>query len=371
MRVTAQQVFQAVEMTAPLTLAENWDHSGFQCGDRQAAVTAVVTALDVDSAVVEYACEKGANLIVAHHPLIFHGIREIDLAAGQGALLKALIQKEISVYAAHTNLDVAAGGLNDCLAVKLGLTDIMLLGETHREPMLKLAVFVPIDHLEAVRIAVSEADAGHTGNYSHCTFTALGTGTFKPLPGSTPFIGQEGTVEEVNEGRLETIVPASKLPAVLQAMMEAHPYEEVAYDLYSLPRQVTSFSYGRMGVLEQELSLRSLAEHVKQVFQLNQVRYAGDPERIIRRVGLVSGAGSSLIPAAMQSSCDVLITGDLKYHESKDALDAGLAVIDAAHDGLERSAADILAQIIEQAGLRQGWDVPVYRYPVPLLFSAV
>jgi dinuclear metal center YbgI/SA1388 family protein len=234
MPAKCSDIFRLIEEMAPLNLAESWDNSGLQVGDPRVEVEKVLLTLDVDIRVAREAKTRGCRLIVSHHPLLFKPAGSIRFDRPAGELIAYLVKNDLQVYAAHTNLDNAAGGVSKALAEELGLKKQAVLNQSGRERLLKLAVFVPLEHCEAVRNAMSEAGAGWIGNYSHCTFLTRGTGTFKPLQGTNPYIGKTGVVEHVDEIKIETVVPASRLEPVLQAMLEAHPYEEVAYDLYGL-----------------------------------------------------------------------------------------------------------------------------------------
>lgn len=342
-------IFKIIEEMAPGRLAESWDNSGLQVGDAAAEVHRVLLALDVDLAVAREAREKGAELIVCHHPLLLKPLKNVNLAHPSGKLLGFLIKNDITVYAAHTNLDLAAGGVNAALAERLGLRDLAVLRQTGRERYLKLAVFIPSGHLEAVRDAVAEAGAGWIGNYSHCTFATPGTGTFMPRAGSDPYLGRTGELEQVEETRLETIVPAGKLKAVLQAMLQAHPYEEVAYDLYLLENEGPARGLGLVGTLPEELSLGEFARRVKSALGLTGLRFGGRPDSPVRKVAVCGGSGAELWPDALKAGADTYVTSDLKYHPAQDMLAAGLNFVDAGHYGSE---AAVLASLQDYLGRR-------------------
>lgn len=335
MPVECREIFNLIEEIAPPHMAESWDNTGLQVGDPRAEVDKVLLALDVNHRVAEEAKEKGAGLIVSHHPIMFKPHKSIRLDRPDGELIGYLIRNNITVYAAHTNLDAAAGGINTVLAGKLGLDDLNVLHETGWERYIKLAVFIPVGHVENVRTALSEAGAGWIGNYSHCTFMTPGTGTFKPMEGTNPYIGRKGEVEQVEEIKLETIVPTGKLDAVLRAMLEAHPYEEVAYDLYPLENSGPAYGLGRVGVLPEPVTFREFAEKVKKALGLPAVRLGGIFESHVRKVAVCSGSGAELWPAALDAGVDTFVTGDIKYHTAQEMLAAGLKFVDAGHYGTE------------------------------------
>ena len=232
--VTMKDIARAIESQAPLQLQESWDNCGLQVGSMSSTVQRVLTALDVTPEVVAEAIEQQIDAIVTHHPMIFKGIKSINIDTIQGKMIRDLLCHTINVYSAHTNLDVTAGGLNDEVAIRLGLQDIQGLEETGRDVAYKVAVYVPITHSEQLRQAMGNAGAGHIGAYSHCSFSVAGEGRFLPLEGTNPFIGQVGAIETVPEERVETVVPKKLLGQVLAAMKESHPYEEIAYDIVAL-----------------------------------------------------------------------------------------------------------------------------------------
>ncbi|MEW6696318.1 MAG: Nif3-like dinuclear metal center hexameric protein [Bacillota bacterium] len=332
---TAQDVVNIIEELAPRWLAEEWDNSGWQIGDPRAEVKNVLLALDVDDVILREAQEKNVDLIICHHPLFMKGVKTIRLDDPRGALVAGLIKSSIGVYAAHTNLDSAAGGVNELLAGRFGLQNLQILHPSKGEKYLKLAVFVPAEHVDAVRQAICLAGAGWIGNYSDCTFQIEGRGTFRPLEGTNPYLGQQGQLEQVTEIRLETIVPGAKVKGVLKAMLEAHPYEEVAYDLYPLENQGGSFGLGRIGDLKEQQSFADFIIAVKEVLGLATVKVGGSMWRDVRRVAVCGGSGGELWPVAAARGAEVFITGDIKYHTAQDMLAAGLNFIDAGHFATE------------------------------------
>ncbi|MGI6550046.1 MAG: Nif3-like dinuclear metal center hexameric protein [Syntrophomonadales bacterium] len=360
MRPKANLVFNKLEELAPLALAESWDNSGLQIGSRENVVEGVLVTLDVDEQAVDMALEVGANLIVSHHPLLFQGVKVIDYEDVKGRLIKRLIAHDLNVYSAHTNLDLAPQGLSEFLAHKLGLGDIEPLGTVKSQHLTKLVVFVPESHLESVRQAINDSGAGFLGNYRDCSFRTPGVGTFRPLEGSQPYLGSVGIMEEVAEFRLEVIVAGQVLDRVIRAMIEAHPYEEVAYDLIPLNNSGQSYSYGRQGELPCEMAVEDLAEKIKTALGIDHVAVSGGNIGKVKRVGLVPGSGASMIRMAGQAGCQALITSDVKYHEAREAMERGLAIIDPGHDGLELAVVDLLSAHLKEVGNAENWDVPVY-----------
>ncbi|MEA4923887.1 MAG: Nif3-like dinuclear metal center hexameric protein [Syntrophomonadaceae bacterium] len=349
MLARVKDMVEIIEGHFPLRLAEKWDNAGLQVGSLQYPVRRVLVALDMDQEVLRYAREHEADMVITHHPLLFNGLKSINYDQAAGSLIKGIVEAGITVYAAHTNLDAGERGLNQILAERIGLGNIKPLDQGRTEALYKLVVYVPSDHEKTVRCAMMEAGAGHIGKYSDCSFRVKGTGSFRPLTGSTPFIGQEGILQEVEEYRLETLLPQARLDQVLSSMLRAHPYEEAAYDIFRLERTGQVFSLGRIGQLTEAVSLKELGEQVKTRLGLRNLRIAGDMSQSIKKVAVVSGAGAGFIKTARNRGCDALVTGDLKYHEAREALDLGLAVIDAGHQGTEQIMSSYICSLLQDA----------------------
>lgn len=330
---TVKQVTAALEEMAPQNLAESWDKVGLHVGDPHRPVRKVMLSLDSnDESVIDEAIRIGADLIIAHHAMIFKAVQTIRTDTPYGRKLQKLLVNNIGVYVAHTNLDIAEGGVNDILASRLHLEHVEVLSRVHNRRLKKLVVFVPETHHEQVRIALGDAGAGWIGNYSHCTFNTPGTGTFVPQEGTDPYIGEQGRLETVSEVRIETIVEEHIQEKVIRAMLEAHPYEEVAYDVYPLEIMGKELGVGRVGDLVQEMTFGQLAEFVKQQYGVEHARVVGPLDRPVRRVAVVGGSGEEYYPQAIQKGADVFITGDIRYHYAQDALADGLCLIDPGHN---------------------------------------
>ncbi|WP_419878947.1 Nif3-like dinuclear metal center hexameric protein [Brevibacillus centrosporus] len=348
-----QTVIQYVERLAPKSLAYEGDKIGLHVGTLQKQVKKVMVALDVLESVVDEAIAEGVDLIVAHHAVIYRPLKNIRTDMAAGRVFEKLIKHDIAVYTAHTNLDVAVGGMNDWLAEAIGLNKVEVLDVIHRDSWKKLAVFVPASHRDAVFQAISEAGAGFVGNYSHCSFQTEGTGTFKPGEGTNPFIGTTGKLEKVEEVKLEMVVPASRQSAVVKAMLAAHPYEEVAYDIIPLEQAGTGYGIGRIGVLPQPMTLRQLAELVKERFSLQGLRVVGDLDGQVKKVAVVGGDGSSFVSKAIFKGADAYLTGDIGYHTAHDAQAEGLSIIDAGHNIekiMKQKLADYLNELLKANG---------------------
>ena len=329
--LTNETIFKLMEKWAPLHLAYDWDSVGLQVGSYHQPVKKIMITLDVVEEVVDEAIEKDVDLIIAHHPLLFKPVQQLNVDQPRGRILQKLLQHNISVYASHTNLDVANGGVNDLLCEALGMEPKDVIVETDTEKLYKIAVFVPVSYMNEVLDALSDAGAGHIGNYSHCTFQTEGQGTFKPLEGTDPFIGTQNTLEKVQEVKVETIVEASKLTAATKSMIRAHPYEEVAYDIYPLQNKGPTYGIGRIGKMKENMTLQALCERVKKAYDVPAVRVTGDLEQNIQNVAVLGGSGEKYIKDAQAKGADVLITGDITFHQSLDAKAMGMCIIDPGH----------------------------------------
>lgn len=334
--ITVADLIDELENIAPSDLADDNDPIGLQVGDTNAEVRRVCVAVDASNSVVDTAVQRDADLVIAHHPLIYRPLSSVTTGDPVAERVMKLVRAEIAFFVMHTNFDTAPGGTNDVLAAKLGVMDTVPLTNRREDKFYKIVVFVPEEAVEQVRDAMAEAGAGRIGQYTHCSFRTLGTGSFVPLPAAQPYIGTHGELEEVEEYRLEMICAGSWLDQVIAEMLDKHPYDEVAYDVYELANEPIIYGYGRVGTLENETSLGEFAELVTQTLNVRFPRLYGDPDRIVKRVALCSGGGASHIREAVQLEADVYVTGDLKHHQIANALDLGLSLIDAGHFETEK-----------------------------------
>ncbi|WP_080874624.1 Nif3-like dinuclear metal center hexameric protein [Oceanobacillus timonensis] len=323
--------FQIMDKWAPKSLAYHWDNVGLQTGRFHDATSNILITLDVTEDVVDEAVEKGANLIIAHHPLLFQPLKQINVDHPKGRVVQKLMKNDITVFAAHTNLDVAEGGVNDLLSEAIGLHVKEPLEVLDHESLLKIVVFVPDTHVEELRDALNEGGAGQIGDYSHCTFQSPGQGTFRPSEEADPYIGTQNELTYVDEKKLEAVVPKKELDKVMKAIISAHPYEEPAYDIYPLENKGASFGIGRFGTLEQSVSMKAFIEMVKKNLDMPQVRVSGNIEKNVKRVAVLGGSGEKYVSHALRKKADVYITGDMTFHAAQDAEQMGLTVIDAGH----------------------------------------
>lgn len=353
---TVQQVITLMEQLAPRSYAESWDNVGLMVGDRNAIVTGVLTTLDVTAEAISYAIEHDCNLIVSHHPLIFKGLKQLSCDTAQGRMINQLIQHNIAVYSAHTNLDIAPGGLNDMLAERLGLIDIKGFIKTGEDTLYKITTFVPENAADAVRIAMGNAGAGRIGNYEYCSFSAHGEGRFVGNDNSHPVIGEAGAMTVVPEVQINALVDGMHLQGVIKTMKDVHPYEEAAYEVLSLvePKEATQY-LGRIGRLPNALDLDTFREWVQEALPEANIRFAGIAPKEIQSIALCSGAGAEFIKDAARLHVDAYVTGDVKYHDAQLAKELGLLVVDAGHFGTESIVASGLCDYL----LSKDISVPV------------
>jgi dinuclear metal center YbgI/SA1388 family protein len=358
---TIKTIAGYLEELAPPLLALPGDPVGLQLGDPRAEVSALLVALELDHAALAQAVAVKAELVVTHHPLFFQPLRALDESTPHGALIAQTIRNKISVFSAHTNLDIAPRGLNNRLADLLGMAQEgrRVIERTGQDQLLKLVVFVPLGHEDSVRNALAGAGAGWIGAYSHCTFQTAGTGTFMPREGTDPFIGRQGTLEKVDELRLETILPASKRGAVLQALFAAHPYEEVAYDLYNLEREGEPVGLGLAGCLESPLSLEQILARCREKLQLPGLRYWAPPKIEFSRIAVCTGSGGSLVEQAARQGSELFVSGDFRYHDFKTAEAAGMGLVDAGHHGTERPAVELISEYLRERLTLDGYATAV------------
>jgi dinuclear metal center YbgI/SA1388 family protein len=327
--------------------AEPWDAVGLVCGDPDEPVERVLLAVDAVPATVAEAVDVGAQLFVTHHPLLLTAVHGIPADDPKGVLVHRMVRAGVAHFVAHTNADVASPGVSDALAQRLGLHDVVPL-EQREEALDKLVVFVPHDAAEPLIDALAAAGAGRLGDYDRCAWTTQGAGTFRPLAGATPAIGEVGTVELVPETRVEMVVPPQVRAAVLAALRAAHPYEEPAFDLLATIATPGPRGTGRIGQLPAPTTLAEFVAHAAGALPATAwgLRAAGDPLRAVRRVAVCGGAGGSLAEHARRAGADVFLTADLKHHPAVEAVTergAGMALVDAAHWATEAPWLDAAA----------------------------
>lgn len=351
-QVNGHEVIQLFEQFAPKKYAMEGDKIGLLVGRLNQPVSNVLIALDVVEEVVDEAIKNNCQLIIAHHPLIYRPLQKITTDTTYGRIIEKLIKHDIAVYAAHTNLDIANGGVNDLLAEALGLTDIDVLVPTYETKLKKLVCYVPKDHAAVLKEALGNAGAGFIGNYSHCAFSVEGIGQFLPRENTNPYIGVQGKLEEVEEVRVETVYPENIEKKVLSAMFKVHPYEEVAYDLYPLHNKGEVLGLGKIGTIK-EMTLKEFANHVKEALEVDCVRVVGDLDAKIKKVAVLGGDGNKYFMSAKFSGADVYVTGDVYYHVAHDAMMEGLNIVDPGHNVekvMKKGVANVLTKMCSEKG---------------------
>ena len=325
-------VLEVLEELYPAASAESWDAVGLVCGDPSAPVRRVLLAVDPVEAVVDEVVAGGFDLLLTHHPLYLRGTTSVAATTPKGRVVHRLLGAGAALHVAHTNADVADPGVSDALAELFGLRDLRPLAPSAGEALDKLVVYVPVADTGRLLDALSDAGAGAIGDYERCAWSTTGTGTFRPLPGADPSVGSVGEVAEVPESRLEVVLPRARRARVLRAMLDAHPYEEPAYDLLELATVPGRQGLGRVGELPSPMSLRELTSRAAAVLPATAwgVRAAGDPAQVVTTLAVSGGSGDSLLGTAARSGADAFLTADLRHHPASEAPE-GLALLDAAH----------------------------------------
>ena len=358
--MTVRDILSRIETWVPAATAQSYDNVGLQVGDPNASVAKGLVALDLTPAVVDESVESSVDLIVTHHPLLFRGAKRIDASDLIGGMIHKLIANGIALVAAHTNLDAAADGVSAKLAETLGLENLRFLTPLPTDTV-KLLTYVPRDHADKVRAAIAAASSYRQGDYTDMAFQLSGEGFFRALEGADPFIGTAGgEVERVDESRIEATVQKQDLAAVVAAMRAAHPYEEVAYDVYPQELPSNRFGMGMVGELAEPESLSIFLDRVCDRLGLPTARFAGDPASQISRVAVCGGAGRDLVGAAKGAGADAYVTADLSYHTFFEVLDAGgqpmMALIDAGHYETEAATEQLLVDWLSANCGEVGWS---------------
>lgn len=354
---TVGEILALIESRAPSRTAESWDNVGLLCGDPLWKTQGVVIAVDLSDRAIETARAKGYRLIVNHHPCIFPKNKGLSKVTSGGLVHKA-IRYGIAVAAYHTNFDRCALEVVEAVSSGLGVVPKGRLLEDESESLMKLVVFVPQSHLDPVREAICQAGAGQIGDYDYCTFSTQGEGTFRGGEASKPFLGVAGQKEKVSEYRLETVFPRGLEDSVLEAMFSAHPYEEVAYDLYELRQKpgrvglVRGLGYGFWGDFSQLKSFSDLSRSVNSLFNVDGFWVTDSIPSRVRRVAFVAGKGASFLDAAVQAGCDLFITGEAGYHAALGGARRGMAVMEIGHTESERYFLPTVKKWLALEGIR-------------------
>lgn len=339
-------ILTSLEAIAPLAYQESYDNAGLLVGDPDAAVTGVLVSLDATEAVIDEAITRGCNVVVAHHPIVFKGLRKLTGRTYVERTVIKAIKNDIALYAAHTNLDNVVGGVNFKIAQKLGLERVQVL-TPKTQVLSKLVTFVPLADTQRVLDALHEAGAGHIGHYSRASFRTEGTGAYLAGPLANPVLGQPGEYHQEPEHRIEVIFPTHRQPAILTALRATHPYEEIAYDLYALTNQHQEVGAGAIGQLPRPLDGQTWLAYLKERMNLPLIRHTALPDRPIGRVAVCGGAGSFLLGDAIRAGADVFVTADYKYHEFFDA-DGRITICDIGHYESEVFTKELIAQYLAE-----------------------
>ncbi|MHC1719046.1 MAG: Nif3-like dinuclear metal center hexameric protein [Acidaminococcaceae bacterium] len=353
-------ICEVMEKLAPQKLAEEWDNVGLMLGSNDWPVGKVMLALDLTEEVASQACAQKADMIITHHPFFFSPLKKLVYSEGKNALVYELIRNKIAVYSAHTNLDIAKGGVNDVLADVLGLKQTEVLKPVFCDKYYKLVVYVPLTHVDDVLSALSRAGVGRIGNYADCAYIMEGEGQFRPLPGSNPFLGKQGILEKTREKRIEILLKESELQEAIKAVLEAHPYEEPAYDILERVNVRAEFGLGRVGVLKKPLSLGEFANNVKNALAIDYVIVA-DAGKPVYKVAVCGGSGTDFIAEAAKAGADTFVTGDVKYHVAQEALNVGINLIDAGHQTSEMPVLTKLQKELEDWAAANNHAIKVLR----------
>ncbi|MES2726419.1 MAG: Nif3-like dinuclear metal center hexameric protein [Bacteroidota bacterium] len=336
-------IIQLFEAYAPIQLQESYDNSGLITGDKKAAITGTLITLDCTEAIVDEAIANNCNLIVAHHPIIFSGLKKITGKNYVERVIIKAIKNDIAIYAVHTNLDNVSDGVNGKIAERLGLQNIRVL-QNKAGILKKLVTFIPSSHAEQVKQALFKAGAGHIGNYSDCGFSHSGTGSFKGNELSSPFAGKPNELHIEEEIRFETIVPIYLQNEIIAALLKAHPYEEVAYDIIPVENTFNGIGGGLIGELTDEMSSGDFLKMLKEKMELAVIKFTPF-DKPIKKIALCGGAGQFLLKQAIQQGADAFISADFKYHEFFDA-EQNLMIADIGHYESEKFTKELMFDLI-------------------------
>ena len=346
MAVTIREFVSWFESLVPPAFQEDYDNSGLQVGDPGAEIDSVLLTIDVTPEVIDEAVTHGSGLVLSHHPLIFKPLKRLAYSSNTERAVAAALKHNIAVYSAHTSFDNIEHGVSHILAGKIGLENIRVL-EPLTGKLSKLVTFVPELHASRVRDALFAAGAGHIGNYDRCSFNIRGEGTYRAGAGAEPFAGTIGEDHTEAEVRIEAVIPSHLAGACVRALLEVHPYEEVAWDIIALENSFHGAGAGAIGTLPAPVTGSALLGSLKVLTGAPAIRYSGDPARPVSRVAVCGGSGSALIPAAARAGADAFLTGDIKYHAFTEA-PVNMLVADIGHYESEKFSLEILHSLIHK-----------------------
>lgn len=337
-------IISYLESVAPLSYQEPYDNSGLLVGSKGNNATGALLTIDVTEEIIDEAIKKKLNLVIAHHPVIFSGLKKLTGANSIERVVMKAIKHDIAIYAGHTNFDSVATGVNKKICDKIGLKNCSVLSPVSGG-LKKLVYFVPTDHAEKVRQAIFEAGAGHIGNYDCCSYNLEGKGSFRAGEGASPFVGNIGKIHYEEEVRTETVFPKARQAEIISALLKTHPYEEVAFDIYPLDNKYPGAGMGMVGNLEKEEDALKFLKRIKKVFECGSVRHTAIIRKSVKRVALCGGSGSSMIGDAIRSKADIFITGDVKYHGFFDA-ENRIIIADIGHYESEQFTKEIFYDLL-------------------------
>ncbi len=359
MDVTVADLINALESWAPSKLAEDWDNVGLQVGSLEQRVEKLAVCLDLTPNTLAQAIEKEIDGLVTHHPFIFSPLKRISFDSWQGKLLRELIKRDIFLISAHTNLDAAREGVTEIFARALKLELEGALAPSPGSRLFRVTVYVPKGYEEKVRRFLVGTEAAVRGRYKGATFSVEGQGSFYPLPGAKPAVGETGKLNLVQESKIEFLAPAFSLPKLIKGLKELHPYEEVPIDIWPVEERDQRFGLGRVGTLPLEYTLQELAQKVGEVLNTKAVFMVGEPQRLVRRVALCAGAGGDLFRRALELKVDVYLTAEVKYHLAREAEALGLPLITFGHFESERLIVPQMARFFEEWARGRGCSLEV------------
>jgi dinuclear metal center YbgI/SA1388 family protein len=341
-----KEITSSLENEAPLSLQEPYDNSGLIIGNPDTDISKALITIDVTEKVIDEAIQKKCGLIISHHPLIFGNISKIDSGDFTGKCITKAIKNDIAIYAIHTNIDNIENGVNSALCGKIGLSDCKIL-KPKKNILKKLVTFCPEKHADKVRKALFDAGGGHIGNYDSCSYNTAGFGTFRALENTNPFVGKAYELHKEKETRIETIFPAYIEKKILNALLGTHPYEEVAYDIYTLENSFSKAGEGMIGVYKNSISLFDFYKKLKVALQIPVIRHNALKDKKIKKVAVCGGAGSYLIKEATSAGADIFLTSDMKYHQFF-CIENSLIIADIGHYESEQFTKEILYEILNK-----------------------
>ncbi len=325
-----------IEDRIPKYIQESFDNSGIQVGPFDTELNNPILTLDISLDVLKKAIEIKSNLIISHHPLFFNDLKTLSTNNSKTEIIKQILQNEITVYTSHTPIDKIKGGMNDYFCNLIELENIEGFIESGQNEIYKIQVFVPESHKGVIVDKIAEIGGGWIGNYSECTFSSSGVGTFKPHEGTNPYIGRHNKREYANEIKIETVITKDKIDYLISEVEKAHPYEEVAMEAFPLARPIFPYYLCRKGELKENISFIELIDRLKTKTKQKSIRYNGDEKKMIKKIAVCTGSGTSLLPYVAKQNIDVFITGDVGYHDFQYAEENNFSILEITHSETEK-----------------------------------